>query len=163
MTTTNTSQPTAISQEDTDILRRLAERKAAIAADPANTEKRAAWYALDAGHGDRVMLLAEDGAIRDANKPVSDQRLQCSDPWARAIEKHLLWSICHFEDIRDDYVVEPTFIVGCNVQKSDFGVDIVMHQGGDDTHMGSRRWDPPNHGPGRLLPYRNHHEGRPHA
>lgn len=131
-----------ISSHDRDILRRLAERKAAIAADPVNLERRAAWLALDAGHGDRVMVLAEHNGIRDKRRPFS-VALECTDAWACGKEWLLREEIFLFEKLCDDHVVEPVINLGWQVNTSNFGVEPVVHQGGDDTQMGSRSWEPP--------------------
>ncbi len=130
-------------QHDADILRRLAERKVAIAQDPANKERRKAWYALDSGECDRVMVLAEHGGIQDERKPFSADRLKCVDEWARAVESALRSEIFLFEELKDDHVLEPVMNLQWRVTASDYGVDVVTHQGGDDTHMGSRSWDAP--------------------
>ena len=62
------SEVSQYNQQEIDIVRRLAERKARIAADPVNIERRNAWYAHDAGPGGRPMILAEIAGIRDKNR-----------------------------------------------------------------------------------------------
>ena len=132
-----------ITQYDTDILRRLAERKLCISHDPMNQERKRAWYALDAGKDDRVMVLAEHHGIRDGKKPVPDDVLGCADDWARSVEKDLRAEIYRFEILKDDHVVEAVINTNWKVSKSDYGVEVVMHYGGDENLMGSRIWDPP--------------------
>ncbi len=44
---------------DTDVLRRLAERKLEFAVHPLNEERRALWYDHDGGTAGRPMVLAE--------------------------------------------------------------------------------------------------------
>jgi hypothetical protein len=133
----------ALPSRDREILRRLAERKVAIAQDPINEERRRAWYALDAGGDSRVMLLAERGGVSDALRPVPSGELACTDPWSRGVEYGLRDEIYHFEELRDDLVVEPVMNVSWQVSTSNYGVDAVVHQGGDETHRGSRSWEPP--------------------
>ena len=128
---------------DRDVLRRLAERKAEIASDPTNEERRTAWLALDSGKNERVMVLAEHGGIRDPKKPFNVGRLECIGEWARGIETALRVEALLFEELRDDHVVEPVMNVGWQVRASNFGLEPVVHQGGDAEHMGSRSWDPP--------------------
>jgi hypothetical protein len=134
---------TRISIHDRDVLRRLAERKAQIAADPTNEERRTAWLALDFGNDSRIMVLAEHGGIRDQRKPFSVGSQECTGEWARGIETALRMEAILFEELRDDHVVEPVMNVGWRVRVSNFGVEPVVHQGGDAEHMGSRSWDPP--------------------
>jgi hypothetical protein len=121
----------------------LAARKVEIAADPINEERRAAWLALDSGSNSRVMVLAEHGGVRDERKPCSAASLECVGEWARGIEVALRTEILLFEELRDDHVIEPVMNVCWRVKTSNFGVESVVHQGGDDTHMGSRSWEPP--------------------
>lgn len=130
-------------RHDVEILRGLAERKRVLAHDPVNEERRRAWHALDAGRGDRVMVLAEHGGIRDRDKPFPDGRLECADAWARGIENELRTEIFRFEDLQDDYVIEPVMNVNWRITRDDFGVPVVMHYGGSETQMGSRSWEAP--------------------
>ena len=51
---------TSILTHDKDVLRRLAERKAEIASDPINAERRTAWLALDSGKD--CLLYTSDAA-----------------------------------------------------------------------------------------------------
>ncbi len=137
------TMPLHLAPRDRDILRQLGARKAEIALHPVNEERRRAWLALDCGEGDRVMVLAEHGGIRDARRPFSGDRLECVDGWARSVEAGLRADIWLFEQLQDDHVAEPWLNAGWQVSCSDYGVQAVVHQGGDATHMGSRRWDPP--------------------
>jgi hypothetical protein len=132
-----------VSAHDRDVLRRLAERKLRIAADPANRERREAWLALDSGGGSRVMVLAEHEGIRDQRRPCTPVALECEGEWARGVEHGLREEALVFEELRDDHVVEPVMNVGWRVEASSFGVMPVVHQGGDETHMGSRSWEAP--------------------
>jgi hypothetical protein len=132
-----------ISRQDRNVLRRLAKRKLEITADPTNEERRAAWLALDSGSNSRVMVLAEHGGIRDQRRPFAVGSLECTGEWARRLERGLRAEALLFEEQRDDHVVEPVINVGWQVRTSNFGVEAVVHQGGDAEHMGSRSWDPP--------------------
>jgi len=114
-----------------------------IATDPVNEERRAAWLALDSGSNERVMVLAEHIGVRDEHKPCSASDLERSDEWARRVEATLRTEISQFEELRDDHVIEPVVDVHWQVTGSNYGVEAVVHQGGDETHMGSRSWDPP--------------------
>jgi hypothetical protein len=135
---------TGLSSEDLQILRTLARRKAEIAADPINLERRQAWYRLDAGAADsRPMVLAEHGGVVDANRPLPDSALRCTDDTARNIERGLRHEILQFEGLQDDHVVEPDYAVKWHVTISDYGVPIVQHRAADYAGMGSRSWDPP--------------------
>ena len=130
-------------QHDRDILRRLAEIKASLAHDPVNEERRKSWHDLDSGESGRVMVLAEHGGVRDTERPLSVGILECTDEWARGVEQGLRTELYVFNKLKDDHVIEPFMNVNWKIAQSNYGVDIVVHQGGDATHMGSRSWDPP--------------------
>ncbi len=132
-----------LSRHDRDVLRKLADIKCVLAHSSVNEERRKAWYALDSGDRWRVMVLAEHGGVRDAKRPGSPGALECTDEWARGVEYGLRSEMCVFSELKDDHVIEPVVNVGWRVTQSDYGVKVVMHQGGDETHMGSRSWDPP--------------------
>ena len=134
---------TGLRQGDIDVLRGLAERKGGIAREAVNDERRRAWYGLDCGQGDRVMVLAEHGGVRDAKRPVPEDALECADEWAREVEYGLRAEIYQFEELRDDHVVEPYVDVKWQVTESDYGVEVVNRCGGDDEHMGSYVWEAP--------------------
>jgi hypothetical protein len=143
----NTSSP-----KDRDVLRRLGARKAALALEPSNAERRKAWLALDAGCGDRVMVRAEHMGVRDLNAPQPDTALECSDPWARKVERRIREEIYPVEVLRDDHVLEPFIESNWHVTIGDYGLRPIVHQGGDAEHMGSRNWEPPCTDLARDLP-----------
>lgn len=132
-----------ISTQDKDILRRLAEQKLKISGDMQNVERRQAWMAFDSGKARRVMVLAEHSGIRDRLRPLSVSNLECTGEWARRIETSLRTELLSFAELRDDHVVEPVINLKWRINVSDFGVEVVTHQGGDSDQMGSRSWDPP--------------------
>lgn len=135
------SDATGLKTRDLDILRRLGGRKAEIAADPANRERRDRWYAFDEGTAPGPMVLLEAGAIQPHVIP--DAVLECEDPWARGVERGLRLEIFQFEQVRDDSVVEDVCHVGWKVHKSGFGVETVQHRADNEGRLGARRWDPP--------------------
>jgi len=127
---------------DIEILRRLADRKAKIANDPVNVERREAWYRHDAGMSGRPMILAEMGGVQDKNKVFTAVNT-CTDPWAQGIEWGMNCEMFQFESLRDDHVIDANFNTGWWVNGTDYGVQAVTHQGDNDGRMSSRRWDPP--------------------
>jgi len=137
-------QTMKLSQHDLDILRRLAERKAQIADDPVNIERRAAWYAHDAGEPSaRPMVLAEIFGVRDPHPPVGDADFHCRDDWARRVERRLTQEIYQFDVLKDDHVVEPWIQTNWKVKVSDYGVQQVVHTSDADVTLGARNWEPP--------------------
>jgi hypothetical protein len=130
-----------ISSRDRSILRDLARRKLEIAHDPVNAERRNAWYALDAGEGDRTMILAEICGIWDTI--ASTMELKCAPGPARSLEQMLLTEIYQFEVLKDDHVVEPFTWCNWQVDAGTYGVAEVVHQPDNDGRLGARNWDPP--------------------
>jgi len=140
----STPQIVKPSQHDVDILRRLAGRKAQIAEDPVNIERRAAWYAHDAGEPSaRPMVLAEIFDVRDPHPPVGEADFQCRGEWARRLERGLRRQIYQFDVLKDDHVVEPWMQTNWKVKTSDYGVQPVVYKSDADVSMGARNWDPP--------------------
>ena len=137
------NDPSSISHKDRDLLRQLGRRKAVLADDPVNRERRAAWFEHDAGAGGRVMVLAEHGAVMDQNRPQPDSDLKCESEWARGIEKSLRSEIYQFEILRDDHVIEPRMTTNWKVTATDYGVQSVVHWADNAGHLASRSWDPP--------------------
>ena len=137
------NDPSSISHKDRDLLRQLGRRKAVLADDPVNRERRAAWLEHDAGAGGRVMVLAEHGAVMDQNRPQPDSDLKCESEWARGIEKSLRSEIYQFETLKDDHVVEPRITTNWKVTATDYGVQSVVHWADNAGHLASRSWDPP--------------------
>ncbi|MCL1856270.1 MAG: hypothetical protein FWF84_01310 [Kiritimatiellaeota bacterium] len=132
-------------QKDKDTLKRLAERKMAMANDPVNLERREAWYALDDGATHRPMILAEVGGIRDKNHPYGALgEPQCEDPWARQVEQWMFnpeWY--QFSVLKDDHVVEPYMAIGWRIGASDYGVQKTTHRTQSGDQMTSVNWDAP--------------------
>lgn len=133
----------AIPVVDLDLLRRLATRKAQIAEDPVNVERRDMWLRHDAGSGGRPMVLAEIGGVRDHARAVVDADLHCEHPWSRELERALRTQIYQFDILQDDHVIEPRQCVSWQVQTSDYGVEVVQHHPDFDGALGARRWDAP--------------------
>jgi hypothetical protein len=126
---------------DVDVLRELAERKAAIANDPLNLERRRLWYALDAGEAERPMVLAESWVAFE-KLPASE--LRCSEEWARDVERGLRLELFQFDEIKDDHVVEPVFQCNWRVQCSDYGVEVKTDWAQRVSgNVSSRRWEAP--------------------
>ncbi len=132
---------TGLKARDLDILRRLAARKAQIAADPVNRERRDRWYQFDTPTATRPMVLLETGGV--LNEVLPDTVLQCEDPLARGIEYGLRIEINQFEQVKDDSVVDDAWHLNWQVRQSGYGVETVHHRADNDGRLGAKRWDPP--------------------
>lgn len=131
------------SQHEIDVLRWLAERKAQIAEDPVNQERRRLWHQLDVGIPDRPLILAEASGIQDRANPVLAEPLACESTQARDLERRLRMELWQYDTLRDDHVVEPWLACEWQVATSDYGVEVVMHRSDNEGLMGSCCWDAP--------------------
>jgi hypothetical protein len=117
----------AIASADRAVLRALAARVAALAARPAETEKREAWYALNSLKPTRPLLLVDPE--NGWNEIVTPASLECGGPlarrWEMVLRKELFWG----ESVRDDKPIEPLFEVGRTFTDSEWGVQETYHGG----------------------------------
>jgi hypothetical protein len=104
----------SIPPRDTDILRRLAERQAAIAALPVHQEKAELWRRLNQLQPIRPLVWITELPWNEMN--VNDElTLQTTDPWAQEIElglRQLLYQWRHLpaDMIVDDYLSCPLVV-----------------------------------------------------
>jgi hypothetical protein len=126
---------------DLAILRGLAKRKADLAHDPVNQERRRLWYALDEGAAERPMVLTESAVAFD---DLPESRAQCREQWARDMESGLRFEIFQFDQVRDDHVIEPYITCNWRVDVSNYGVASKQEYAERVSgNVSSRRWDPP--------------------
>ena len=128
-------------QKDVEILRGLAERKAGIASEPVNLERRDLWYSHDVGGSGRPMVLAEIQGVLDETLP--DSMLQCGDAWARSVERNLRNQIYEFEVLKDDHVAEPYYDLIWQVEIGNYGVEPVVFHADNRGKLDARRWEAP--------------------
>ncbi|MFZ2658681.1 MAG: hypothetical protein WAX69_27360 [Victivallales bacterium] len=125
------------------IIRELAKRKLEIANDRNNLERKKLWLSMRDGVQTRPLILAEDGGVGDPRKPFEPD-LQCSDEWAKGVERSLRWEIWRFEHLGDDRIVEPFIDMNWQIDISpNFGVEKVVHRVTDGGNMTACSWDAP--------------------
>ena len=130
-----------ISAKERDVLRRLAERKAEIASDPVNLERKRLWYKHDAGQAERPMVLAEIMGVPNETLPLSVT--ECSTPALRVLEYVIRSEIYQFEVLKDDHVVEPCINMPWRAKIGDYGVMETVQYGDNDGKLASHVWDHP--------------------
>ena len=130
-------------QKDIDRIRQIAGAYRDAAESPVNQERKAAWYALDAGTDGRPMILAEDMAVKAEIPELSSPDLQCEDEWCRKLEKDLLADLWRHHVLKDDHVIEPWVNLRWFVATSDYGVTVEKHLADNDGKLGARNWDSP--------------------
>jgi len=117
-----------ISQRDRDVLRRLAEQQAEIAALPVHREKAELWRRLNDLEPVRPLVWINEIPWHEMN--VDDElTLQTTDPWARWVEIGLRlrlyqWRHMPGDMVMDDYLASPLAIHSTGFGISE-DVDIV--------------------------------------
>ena len=106
---------------DKDILRRLAAEAAAVAALPAQEEKRALWRRLNGLQPTRPMVMVDQVCW---NELLADGTLdlQCEDAECRHYENTLRRTLYQWKHFPVDMVVEPFIAVARAVHNSGFGI-----------------------------------------
>ena len=108
-------------QQDREIIRRLAGEVATIAALPVQEQKRALWLRLNAKKPVRPMVMIDQVCWNEMN--VNDElTLQCQDQECRWIEDGLRKTLYQWRHFRVDMVVEPFIRVPKAVHNTGFGV-----------------------------------------
>jgi len=127
--------------EDKAILRELAVRVRDAALNPLNQERIRLWYLHGENKCERPLLLTEtDGGLLMV-KP--DLKLRCTEAWAQNCESQLQQSLIHFEEIGDDFPIEPYINMGWQIYISDFGVAASYERPMSDGVRGAFHIDPP--------------------
>ncbi len=126
---------------DIAVLRELVRRKREMSQDPIMEERRRLWKRHASLHSPRPMILAETMGVLDELVPLST--LKCREEWARGMERSLRELIFRYEQVRDDFVIEPRLTWQWEVTASDFGVQTLLVHGQNETKLGSYHWDPP--------------------
>jgi hypothetical protein len=62
------------------------------------------------------MILVETGSVEGF---VTPDELVCADPFLRAVERNLLETVRHAEEVGDDVVVEPYYRLGWQMTEAD--------------------------------------------
>ena len=127
-----------VSPKDRTILRDLAQRVAAIAAQPIQKERARLWLDHNGLRPARPVVLAQpEGAWTEL---VPDATLQCQDELLRGWEQQLRCSLFRGLSMPDDQPVTGTVYVQWVKDVSDWGVPVEYTHGED---RGSYRWDAP--------------------
>lgn len=134
----------SVSDSDRGVLGDLARRLREIAHSPENLERKRLWYKLDAGEPERPMVLIELFGVDDDEFDDDYNRLECTEEWARKVERQLRREIYRFERVGDDKVVEPVFNCPWLVEAGDYGVKAdYQHGKNPEGTRGSYRWEAP--------------------
>ncbi len=104
-------------------LLKLAARWRELASQPIMAARRRQWTALKDLRPERPMVLFEASLLENYVEP---RELVCTDADLRAAEHRLRLGIRHAEEIGDDLVLEPRFLLYWDIEQSDYGVPIDL-------------------------------------
>lgn len=111
-----------VSVQDRDILRRLAERKAGIAALPIQQERKKMWTRLNRLEKVKPMVWIFEVPWHEMN--VRDElTLKCASEFCRNLENSLRMELYQWDHMQGDMVVEPVIPAGPVVHDTGFGLD----------------------------------------
>ena len=115
-----TTQTCTVAPSDLAQLRELAKRVREVALGAVNQERIRRWYAHDAQAGEQPLILTEtDGGIPMV---MPDYVPRCEGAWAQGQEASLRMTLYHYEQLDDDYPIEPALNCGWQISMSDYGV-----------------------------------------
>ncbi len=127
-----------ISDADREILRRLAERVAAITASQQMLEVRQLWTSINRLSPSRPAIFCDPE--NGWNEIVTEAEMQCHGALARRWEMDLRKEIFWGEEMGDDKPVEPYFDVPYTATPDDWGLQQVFHK---TAGQGSYVWEAP--------------------
>ncbi len=113
---------------DRDVVRRLAAELAAIAQQPEQEEKRAAWRRLNGLDPIRPMLWITEIPWGEFEHKVDELRPVCADEELRGIEMRLRHQLFTARHLPCDEVVDDTWWVHKHIGGMDFGVHVQEQQ-----------------------------------
>lgn len=120
------------------VLRRLAEQVAGIAAQPVQAERAALWQAMNSLHPARPLVLADPQ--NGWSELVPESALECSHPLLRGWELGLRRSIFRHQFIHDDWPITNTLNVHWVVDVGGYGLQETQVR---SEEKGSYAWDAP--------------------
>lgn len=120
------------------VLRRLAEQVAEIAALPVQAERARLWQKMNALQAERPLVLAnpQNGWC----ELIADEELFCSHPLMRGWEMTLRRLVYHHQHIPDDWPVTNRFDVNWVIDAGSYGLQEIQVR---SEERGSYTWDAP--------------------
>ena len=128
----------AMTPQDREVLRGLAERVAAIADQPRMHETRRLWTRHNGLEETRPLVFCDPE--NGWNEIITESQMQCRGKLARRWEMDLRKEIFWGEEMGDDKPVEPYFDVPYTVPPDDWGLEAEYHR---TDAAGSCVWDAP--------------------
>jgi hypothetical protein len=130
-----------ISTHDRDVLRRLAEEQAQIAALPVHKEKAEMWRRLNQLEAVRPMVWINEICWNEMN--IDDElTLQTRNPWAQGVETGLRQLIYQWKHLPADMIVDDYFACPLVIHSTGFGLseDVDIAKTDETSAVVSRRF-----------------------
>lgn len=127
-----------MSDDDKQVLRRLAERVAGIAASTRMKEVRELWKRVNTLQESRPVVFCDPE--NGWNEIITEAQMECRGTLARRWEMDLRKEIFWGEEMGDDKPVEPFFDVPYTASPDDWGLSAVYHK---TETSGSFVWESP--------------------
>jgi hypothetical protein len=130
-----------LSDPERDILRRLAEEQAGIAALPVQQEKARLWTALNDLHSTRPMVWIDEVPWNEySGEP--ELALQTTDPWARSVETNLRQVLYQWKHFPADMVINNEYLSPLVIRSTGVGLteDVDIVKTDEDNEVVSRRF-----------------------
>ena len=112
-----------ISKKDRNIMRELAAKWMEFASMPVMNERKRLWTAVHDLKAERPMILFETGWIDGFVEP---SEILCEDPFLRGVEQSMRITLRQAEELGDDLVIEPHYMIGWKMKFSDYGVPVEI-------------------------------------
>lgn len=128
-------------QKDQEILKRLAEEQAKIAALPVQKEKAELWRRLNQLEPVRPLVWINEVPWHEMN--VNDElTLQTTDPWAQSIEQRLRRTLYQWKHLPADMIVDDYIACPLVVYSTGFGIveDVDIVRTDEASDIVSRRF-----------------------
>jgi len=127
-----------VGEQDRDVLRRLANKMAELAARPVEEEKRDLWYRHNALEPTRPVVFCDPE--NGWNEIITEDQIECEGDLARGWEMTLRKEIFWGESMGDDKVIDDVFNVPHVYEEGDWGMHETVTK---VASHGSYRWDAP--------------------
>ncbi len=114
-----------IEDRDADILKRLAERVAEIAALPEQRHNRDLWRGVNDLKKKTAIIIKHDEVPWNEMNIAGELDNETSGSFSQSIEQQLRRTIYQWEHMRCDMVVEPVFLSWLAIMDSGFGLEVL--------------------------------------
>jgi hypothetical protein len=121
VTTPELTQDIHLKTYEIDVLRKLAEEWAEIAALPVHKEKAVLWQKLNDLESQRPMVWINEIPWHEMNFN-EELTIRCENPWARSQEDLMRKTIYQWKHMPGDMIIDPWLDCPLSIHSTDFGI-----------------------------------------